>query len=231
MMEQILGDFAHAYGLRYIALRYFNASGSDPEGEIGEWHEPETHLRPIVLEASLGKRSHIGIFGADYDTPDGTCIHDFIHVMDLADAHSLALEHLKAGGESGAHSLGTGQGHSVREVIDVCREISRRPIPAIEGVRRPGDPARLVADPARSLQKLGRTPSRPQLSEIADAAWQWMQSRKTYRRTRIDQGCRSRSWILHAPGYTTARNAPHDVMTPPVWHGDSLDIHFRIRLL
>jgi len=180
MMEQILGDFAHAYGLRYIALRYFNASGSDPEGEIGEWHEPETHLRPIVLEASLGKRSHIGIFGADYDTPDGTCIHDFIHVMDLADAHSLALEHLKAGGESGAHSLGTGQGHSVREVIDVCREISRRPIPAIEGVRRPGDPARLVADPARSLQKLGWKPRRPQLSEIVDTgSWQWLQSRKT----------------------------------------------------
>ena len=178
MMEQILDDYAHAYGLQYIALRYFNAAGSDPDGEIGEWHEPETHLLPIVLEAALGKRPHIEIFGTDYDTPDGTCIRDFIHVIDLADAHILALEHLKAGGESGAYNLGTGHGHSVREVIDVCRDVSGKPIPVIEGARRAGDPPRLVADPARALQKLRWKPSRPQLSEIADTAWQWLQKRE-----------------------------------------------------
>ena len=178
MMEQILDDYAHAYGLQYIALRYFNAAGSDPDGEIGEWHEPETHLLPIVLEAALGKRPNIEIFGTDYATPDGTCIRDFIHVIDLADAHILAIEHLDAGGESGAYNLGTGQGHSVREVIDVSREVSGKPIPVIEGARRAGDPPRLVADPARSLQKLGWKASRPQLSEIADTAWQWLQKRE-----------------------------------------------------
>lgn len=170
MMEQIIGDFANAYGLRYIALRYFNAAGSDPDGGIGEWHEPETHLIPIVLEAALGKRPHIEIFGTDYDTLDGTCIRDYIHVNDLADAHILALDHLKAGGESGAYNLGTGCGHSVREVINVCQKISGRPISVVEGPRRSGDPSRLVADPARSLQKLGWKPQRSDLETIVKTA-------------------------------------------------------------
>jgi len=177
MMEQILNDCDRAYGLRSIALRYFNAAGSDPEGDIGEWHEPETHLIPIVLEAALGGRPHVEIFGTDYDTPDGTCIRDYIHVVDLAAAHLLALEHLTAGGGSGAFNLGTGEGHSVREVIDVCREVSGREIPVSEGARRPGDPPRLVADPSWARDGLRWEARHPQLSEIVETAWTWMTRR------------------------------------------------------
>jgi len=178
MMEQILDDYAHSYGLHYIAFRYFNASGSDPDGEIGEWNEPETHLLPIVLEAALGKRPHIEIFGTDYDTPDGTCIRDFIHVSDLAAAHILALKHLNSGGESAAYNLGTGQGHSVREVIDVCREVSGKPLPVIEGPRRSGDPPRLVADPTLSLHTLGWKPKRSDLETIVKTALSWRRAQK-----------------------------------------------------
>jgi len=177
MMEQIMNDFAHAYDLRYIALRYFNASGSDPDGDIGEWHEPETHLIPIVLEAALGERSHIEIFGTNYETPDGTCIRDYIHVSDLAEAHILALEHLKTGGESGAYNLGTGCGHSVREVIDVCQEISGRLVPVIEGPRRPGDPPVLVADALRAGVELGWKPKRSDLETIVKTALSWQLAR------------------------------------------------------
>jgi len=174
MMEQILADYAQAYGLRSISLRYFNAAGSDPEGDIGEWHDPETHLIPIVLEAALGDRPRIEIFGTDYDTPDGTCIRDYIHVVDLAEAHLLALEYLAAGGDGGALNLGTGEGHSVREVIDACQKVSGKEIPVLEGPRRPGDPPALIADPSRAREELRWEAKHPRLEEIVRTAWAWM---------------------------------------------------------
>jgi len=174
MMEQILADYAQAYGLRSISLRYFNAAGSDPEGDIGEWHDPETHLIPIVLEAALGDRPRIEIFGTDYDTPDGTCIRDYIHVVDLAEAHLLALEYLTAGGDCGAFNLGTGEGHSVREVIDACQKVSGKEIPVLEGPRRPGDPPALIADPSLAREELQWEAKHPRLEEIVRTAWAWM---------------------------------------------------------
>ncbi len=180
MMEEILSDYAQAYGIGYVALRYFNAAGSDPEGVIGEWHEPETHLIPIVLEAALGVRDHVEIFGTDYDTPDGTCIRDFIHVVDLAEAHVLALERLREGRASPAYNLGTGVGHSVREVIEVCREVTGRDFRVVKGPRRPGDPPALVADPRKAMEELGWRPRYTELSEIVATAWEWM--RKLYAR-------------------------------------------------
>lgn len=177
MTENMMEDFAHAYDLRYVALRYFNAAGADPDGEIGEWHVPATHLIPIVLEAALGERPHMKIFGTDYDTPDGTCIRDYIHVSDLADAHVLALEHSESVGHGSVYNLGTGCGHSVREIVDACQEISGRSIPVIEGSRRPGDPPRLVADPALSQQKLGWKPKKSDLETIVKTALSWQLSR------------------------------------------------------
>lgn len=177
MMERMMDDFAHAYGLRYVALRYFNAAGADPDGVTGELHVPETHLIPIVLEAALGERPHIEIFGTDYDTPDGTCIRDYIHVSDLADAHVLALDHSESVEHGSVYNLGTGCGHSVREVVDACQEISGRPIPVIEGPRRPGDPPRLVADPAMSQRTLGWKPKRSDLETIVRTALSWQLSR------------------------------------------------------
>jgi len=174
MMEQILHDYGHAHGLRSLSLRYFNAGGSDCEGDIGEWHDPETHLIPIVLEAALGERSCIEIFGTDYDTSDGTCIRDYIHVTDLAEAHVLALEYLNAGGSRRALNLGTGVGHSVRQVIDVCRDVSGREIPVAEGRRRPGDPPVLVADPSLARDELRWEAKHPSLEEIVRTAWAWM---------------------------------------------------------
>lgn len=174
MSEEILSDYARAYGIRYVCLRYFNAAGSDPEGEIGEWHEPETHLIPIVLEAALGLRDRVEIFGTDYPTPDGTCIRDFIHVMDLAEAHVLALERLREGKASPAYNLGTGRGHSVREVIAACRRVTGREIHVVEGPRRPGDPPALVADPRRAMEELGWRPRFTDLEEIIATAWNWM---------------------------------------------------------
>ncbi|HDL85929.1 MAG TPA: UDP-glucose 4-epimerase GalE, partial [Candidatus Acetothermia bacterium] len=147
MMEQAMADYAHAYGLHYIALRYFNAAGCDHDGQLGENHDPEEHLIPIVLDVALGRREALTIFGTDYETPDGTCVRDYVHVSDLATAHVLALDTLAAGGKSAACNLGIGNGYSVREVIESCRRVTEITIEAIEGPRRPGDPAVLVADP------------------------------------------------------------------------------------
>lgn len=149
-MERMLADYATAHGLHWCSLRYFNAAGGDPEGEIGEWHEPETHLIPRVIMAALGKIPAIEIFGDDYDTPDGTCIRDYVHVNDLARAHILAMEYLLAGGESVALNLGSGQGASVREIIAGVAEIVGRPVPHVIKPRRAGDPAKLVADAERA---------------------------------------------------------------------------------
>jgi len=173
MMEQILEDYSRAYGLRYIALRYFNAAGCDPEGELGEDHDPETHLIPLVLDVALGRRDHIVIFGTDYPTPDGTCIRDYVHVSDLAVAHALALEELRKGRQSAAYNLGIGRGYSVREVIDTCREVTGSEIKAVEGPRRPGDPPQLVADPSKARRELGWEPRFTDLKEIMRTAWEW----------------------------------------------------------
>ena len=177
IFEQILEDYGRAYGLRSISLRYFNAAGSDPDGEIGEWHDPETHLIPIVLEVAQGKRKHVEIFGTDYDTPDGTCIRDFIHVSDLAEAHVLALEHLHEGAPSTAYNLGTGTGHSVREVVEICSEITGTKIRTVEGPRRPGDPPQFVADPSRAQRELGWSPRLPELMKIVETAWEWQKGK------------------------------------------------------
>jgi UDP-glucose 4-epimerase len=176
IFEQILEDYGRAYGLKSISLRYFNAAGSDPAGEIGEWHDPETHLIPIVLAVAQGKREHVEIFGTDYDTPDGTCIRDFIHVSDLAEAHLLALEHLREGAPSTAYNLGTGAGHSVREVVEICSKVTGTEIRAVEAPRRPGDLPRLLADSTRTLKDLRWSPRYPELETIVRTAWDWMTS-------------------------------------------------------
>ncbi len=173
MVEQLLEDYDQAYGLRAVALRYFNAAGADPQGRIGERHDPETHLIPLVLQAASGRREAITVFGEDYDTPDGTCIRDYIHVEDLCQAHLLALEHLLAGGGSRRYNLGNGAGYSVREVIDTARRVTGRDIPERRGARRPGDPARLVADATRITRELGWAPRYPALEDIVAHAWAW----------------------------------------------------------
>lgn len=174
MVEEILADYSKAYDFRYVSLRYFNAAGSDPEGEIGEWHEPERHLIPIVLEVALGKRPYLEIYGTDYETPDGTGIRDYIHVSDLASAHVLALQHLVQGGKSDIFNLGIGKGYSVREVVETCRRVTRREIPLREAPRRPGDPAILVADPSKAERQLGWKPRFTELEPIVETAWSWL---------------------------------------------------------
>ncbi len=176
MMEQAMADYAQAYDLRYIALRYFNAAGCDPAGQLGENHDPEEHLIPIVLDVALGRRETITIFGTDYDTPDGTCIRDYVHVRDLATAHSLALDALTASGKSTAYNLGIGNGYSVHEVIESCRRVTGRSIPVVEGDRRPGDPAVLVADPTRAMRELGWKPRFTDLDKIVTTAWRQRKS-------------------------------------------------------
>ncbi len=175
MVEQILRDFDHAYGLRSVILRYFNAAGADPGGELGERHHPETHLVPLVLQAASGRRDHITIFGIDYDTPDGTCIRDYIHVNDLCSAHLLGLEHLVAGGDSKAFNMGNGQGYSIKEVIDVAKKVSGNDFAVRLGERRDGDPARLVADSALLQSELGWKPEYADLETIIRHAWVWEQ--------------------------------------------------------
>ena len=175
MIEQILRDFEVAHGLRSIALRYFNAAGADPAGETGELHEPETHLIPLVLDAALGRRGHITIFGDDYATPDGTCIRDYIHVTDLAAAHVLALRALEQGAATTAYNLGNGRGFSVRAVIDCAERVCGRPIPATRGPRRAGDPPQLVGDAGRIQAELGWTPHYAELETIVATAWRWHQ--------------------------------------------------------
>lgn len=173
MVEQMLGDYDTAYGLKSVCLRYFNAAGADPQGRIGERHAPETHLIPLVLQAASGRRPAITVFGTDYDTPDGTCIRDYIHVDDLCDAHLLALRRLWAGGGSAAYNLGNGNGFSVQEVIDTARRVTGRDIPVDYGARRAGDPARLVADAGRAREELGWRPRFDDLATIIDHAWRW----------------------------------------------------------
>ena len=175
MVEQILHDLDKANGLRSIVLRYFNAAGADPECEIGEDHDPETHLIPLVLDAALGRRPHIAILGSDYDTPDGTCVRDYIHVTDLADAHVRALGKLMDGGNSDALNLGTGSGCSVREVIDVAKSVTGREIKVLSEDRRPGDPPFLVAEPGRARRVLGWQPELSDMEQIIDTAWRWHQ--------------------------------------------------------
>lgn len=173
MVEQMLADYDRAYGLRSISLRYFNAAGADPEGELGERHQPETHLIPLVLQAASGRRANIQVYGRDYDTPDGTCIRDYVHVADLCQAHLLAIERLFAGGESAAYNLGNGNGFSVQEVIAAAERVTGEAIPVRNVERRDGDPARLVADASRIRQELGWRPEYNQLETIIRHAWQW----------------------------------------------------------
>ena len=172
-IERALHWYAGAYGMRYMALRYFNAAGADPDGEIGEDHEPETHLIPLVLRAALGSGGPVEIYGTDYPTPDGTAIRDYIHVSDLADAHVRALAHLAAGGDSAALNLGTGSGCSVREVIAAVERIAGRRVPKREAARRPGDPPELVADPALARSRLGWQPRHSALDTIIGTALAW----------------------------------------------------------
>ncbi len=175
VIEHALADYAHAYGFGYAALRYFNAAGASPDGDLGEDHTPESHLIPIVLQVALGQREHITIFGDDYPTPDGTCIRDYIHVDDLGTAHLRALELLKPG-EGLKLNLGTGQGKSVQQVLDACRRATGHPIPAKIGPRRPGDPPELVADSSRAKKLLHWEPKYTDIDAIVETAWRWHKS-------------------------------------------------------
>jgi UDP-glucose 4-epimerase len=175
-VEKALRWYEEAHDLRHISLRYFNAAGADPEGELGEEHEPETHLIPRILEVTLEKRPSIEIYGTDYDTPDGTCIRDYIHVTDLAQAHILALEALLDSASSRVYNLGNQRGFSVREVIEVARGVTGHPIPIKESPRRPGDPPVLVASSERIKKELNWKPRYDDLQVIIETAWGWMQT-------------------------------------------------------
>lgn len=172
-MEKMFRWGDQAYGIKSISLRYFNAAGAHPDGIIGEDHQPETHLIPVILQVPLGKREAIGIFGDDYPTEDGTCIRDYIHVMDLANAHYLALQRLRQRGESSIYNLGNGKGFSVKQVIDVTRAVTGHAIPAEVSPRRAGDPAVLVASSERAKEELGWRPKYAELSIIVESAWNW----------------------------------------------------------
>ena len=178
VIENALRDYAAAYDFGYAALRYFNAAGACPDGSIGEDHDPESHLIPIVLQVALGQREHITVFGDDYPTADGTCIRDYIHVNDLGLAHLAALERLQPG-KGIEVNLGTGNGNSVREVIDVCREVTGHAIPEVMGKRRAGDPPELVADARKANELLEWKPSMPDLRTIVESAWAWHKSHPT----------------------------------------------------
>ncbi|AFZ19839.1 UDP-glucose 4-epimerase GalE [Allocoleopsis franciscana] len=177
MVEHILDDFDHAYGLRSVRFRYFNAAGADPQGRLGEDHSPETHILPLVLLTAMGKRESISIYGTDYDTPDGTCLRDYIHVTDLAQAHILGLEYLLKGGSTEVFNLGNGQGFSIREVIEAARVVTGRPIAVTLADRRPGDPPILVGSGEKAKQVLGWNPQYADLETILKHAWQWHQKR------------------------------------------------------
>lgn len=179
MVERILGDCAAAYGLKFIALRYFNAAGADPEGEIGEAHDPEPHLIPRVLDAAMGLQSAVTIYGDDYATADGTCVRDYIHVRDLARAHVAALQAIQKGGANGIYNLGIGSGASVRQVIDTARQVTGQRIDTVMAPRRSGDPASLIASATRANQELGWQPHFKDLAGIIETAWRWHQA---YRR-------------------------------------------------
>lgn len=172
-MEKMMKWFDVAHNIKFVSLRYFNAAGAHESGKIGEDHSPETHLIPIVLQAALGQRPHISVFGEDYDTPDGTCIRDYIHVSDLADAHVLAVDRLRTGADSSVYNLGNGTGFSVKEVIDIARAVTGKEIPAVMEARRAGDPAVLVASSDRARQELAWNPKRNKLEDIIKSAWSW----------------------------------------------------------
>ena len=173
VVERMLQWWGLAHRLQWAALRYFNAGGADPDGEIGEDHQPETHLIPLAIEAALGLRGPLEIYGSDYQTADGTAVRDYIHVTDLASAHVRALKHLERGGESVALNLGTGSGHSVREVVDMIGQISGRHVPVQFGARRDGDPPKLVANADRAREILGWQPRHSSLHSIVETAWRW----------------------------------------------------------
>lgn len=175
MVEQTLADFDRAYGLKSVCLRYFNAAGADPDCRLGERHEPETHLIPLLLQVASGRRPSIQIFGRDYDTPDGTCVRDYIHIVDLCEAHMKAIDHLAAGGASARFNLGNGSGFSVQEVIDSVERVTGRRVHAIDAPRREGDPARLVADSRSAREVLRWTPRFGDLDTIVAHAWAWEQ--------------------------------------------------------
>lgn len=172
MMEHIIEDYSHAYGLRFVALRYFNAAGADIECEIGEWHEPESHLIPLVLDVAIGNRPSISIFGRDFDTVDGTCVRDYIHVTDLADAHSKAVDYLKGNGENLTLNLGNGLGYSVLEIIQMIEKVTGCSIPTVLTERRAGDPAKLIGSAVKAGELLGWQPQYD-LEKIIETAWQW----------------------------------------------------------
>jgi UDP-glucose 4-epimerase len=175
-IEELLQHFEDAHGLRHVIFRYFNVAGADPEGEIGERHEPETHLIPLMLDAIAGRRPALTLHGTDYDTPDGTCIRDFVHVSDLVEAHVLGLRWLEEGHPSRVFNLGTGRGFSVREVVEHSRAVTNREVPVVEGPRRPGDAVRLVSGSRRAEQDLGWHPVRSTLPQMIADAWRWHQT-------------------------------------------------------
>jgi UDP-glucose 4-epimerase len=175
-IEDMLADFGAAHGLRSVVFRYFNVAGADPDGEVGEFHQPETHLIPLMLDAIDGKRPALTVFGTDYPTPDGTCIRDYVHVMDLVEAHVLGLKWLADGKGSRAFCLGTGKGFSVREVIEQSRAVTNREVPVIYGDRRAGDAVRLVSGSARAVAELGWRPSRSAMDTMIADAWRWHQN-------------------------------------------------------
>lgn len=174
-IEDMLRDFEAAHGLRHVIFRYFNVAGADPEAEVGEFHQPETHLIPLILDAIDGCRDALIIHGTDYDTPDGTCIRDYVHVMDLVEAHVSGLKWLEAGRDSRVFNLGTGTGFSVREVLDQAGVVTNRPVPVREGPRRAGDATRLVSGSTRAEAELGWTPSRSDMARMITDAWRWHQ--------------------------------------------------------
>ncbi|HWQ74199.1 MAG TPA: UDP-glucose 4-epimerase GalE [Syntrophomonas sp.] len=173
VVEEMLRWCGEAYGIKSVALRYFNAAGAHPSGKIGEDHNPESHLVPVVLQAALWERESVSVFGSDYDTPDGTCVRDYVHVTDLAEAHILALEYLKHGGDSDSFNLGNGNGFSVMEIIRKAREVTGREIRAVVSERRAGDPTRLVADSSKARSVLGWQPQNEDLGKIIESAWVW----------------------------------------------------------
>jgi UDP-arabinose 4-epimerase len=175
MVEQMIQDFAVAHKLKFAMMRYFNASGADPDNQIGEDHNPETHLIPLALDAAAGRRPNLTVFGSDYDTPDGTCVRDYIHVTDLAAAHICALAALQAGRPSAAYNLGNGLGASVQEVIETTERVTGLPIAVVRGQRRPGDPAKLITDSRKAHEELGWIPAITDLSQIIATAWAWHQ--------------------------------------------------------
>ena len=176
IMEKMMKWVSSQHGIRYVSLRYFNVAGAWHDGSIGEDHKVETHLIPLILQVPLGKREHITIYGDDYPTKDGTCIRDYIHTEDLARAHLLALQYLRNGGESDIFNLGSGDGYSVMEMINAARAVTGHPIPAVIGTRRPGDPAKLVADSSKAQRVLNWTPEVVKMEDIIATAWKWHSS-------------------------------------------------------